>query len=275
MSIAGKNPSDKSIRLIELAQELDRFVQEAATKGTSLRDLERGAFDCLLKMGFTVVEQFLSLQGDGDLGETVSADDGQMLYRSSEPSSRPLRTIFGQHEFSAYVYRERAHPNTPIVFRPIDARMSLSPARWSHLLEEFTQLFAIEQAFDPAAKAFGQIFRQQLSVDTLESVNQQMGEEAGEFLLKLTPPTGEEEGELLVLTCDGKGVPMSRRMPINCGALRNALNGPETVEWRRWRVCTRWTSMFARPSRSWRLCSERHTRNLWRTHLAQNLATSE
>jgi hypothetical protein len=208
MSIAGKNVSGKSSPLIELAQELGEFVQEAAKNGIALRDLERGTFDRLLKMGFTVVEQFLSLQGDGDLGETVSLDDGQLVYRSAEPHSRPVRTIFGLNQFLAYVYRKRPHPNTPIVFRPIDARMSLSPARWSHLLEEFTQLFAIEQAFDPAAKAFAQIFRQQLSVDTLESVNQQMGDEAGEFLLNLTPPTREEEGELLVLTCDGKGVPM-------------------------------------------------------------------
>jgi hypothetical protein len=206
MSIAGKSPSDKSVRVIELAEELNRFVQEAATKGASLRDLERGTFDRLLKMGFTVVEQFLSLQGDGDLGETVST--GQTLYRSAEPSSRPLRTIFGQHEFFAYVYRKRAHPKTPIVFRPIDVRMSLSPNRWSHLLEEFTQLFSIEQAFAPAAEAFERVFRQRLSVDTLEEVNERMGRDAGEFLENLDTPPAEEEGELLVLTCDGKGVPM-------------------------------------------------------------------
>src|SRR5665213_2192697 len=82
MSIAGKNVSGKSSPLMELAQELGEFVQEAAKNGIALRDLERGTFDRLLKMGFTVVEQFLSLQGDGDLGETVSLDDGQLLYRS-------------------------------------------------------------------------------------------------------------------------------------------------------------------------------------------------
>lgn len=208
MSIAGKNPSRKISELVELSEELGKFAVDAANNGISLRDLERGVFDRLLKMGFTVVEQFLELQGQGNLGETVSADDGQMLYRSAEPISRPLRTIFGQHQFLAFVYRKRAHPNTPIYFRPIDARLSLSPGRWSHLLEEFTQLFAIDLAFDPAAEAFERIFRQRLSVDTLENVNQQVGEQAGEFLLNLPTPPVEEEGELLVLTCDGKGVPL-------------------------------------------------------------------
>ena len=210
MSIAVKSPSDKSSPLIEMVGDLDRFVREAAATGAALRGVEQGIFDRLLKMGFGAVEQFLSLPGDGDLGETVSADDGQVLHRSAEPGSRGLRTIFGEHHFSAHVYRKRAHPNARIVFRPVDARLSLSPHRWSHLLEEFTQLFSVEQAFAPAAKAFERVFRQRLPVDTLEEVNERMGREAGEFLENLEPPPAQEEGELLILTCDGKGVPMVR-----------------------------------------------------------------
>jgi hypothetical protein len=164
--------------------------------------------DGLLKMGHAAVEAFLALQGNGDLGETVPDDDGRTLHRSAEPVARPLRTIFGEHEFAAFVYRRRKHPNTPIALRPVDARMSLPPDRWSHLLQEFTQLFCIEEAFEPAAAAFARIFRQRLSVDTLEHVNQQMGVEAGEFLDSLVAPPAAEEGELLVVTADGKGVPM-------------------------------------------------------------------
>lgn len=208
MSIARKGPSGKVKLLVEMAEELGEFVQSAAARAGTLHEVERGAFDRLLKMGQAVVEQFLALQGNGDLGETVTTDDGQGLYRSVEPVPRPLRTIFGQHEFRAYVYRERTHPNTPIVLRPIDVRMGLSPGRWSHLLEEFTQLFCIDEAYAPAAEAFERIFRQRLSVDTLETVNSRMGEEAAEFLEDLAVPPAEEEGELLVLTADGKGVPM-------------------------------------------------------------------
>jgi hypothetical protein len=217
MSIAGNNSSDKISQLWELATELGEFVERAAIAGQTLYDVERGVFDRLLKMGRTVVDRFVVMQGDGDLGEIASADDGRPIYRSVEPISRQLRTIFGQHQFRAYVYRERAHPNTAIVFRPIDARMSLSPSSYSPLLEEFTQLFCIEHAFDPAAEAFQRIFRQKLSVDTLERVNQRMGEEAAEFLVNLDIPPVAEEGELLVLTSDAKGVPL-----VKADALRLA-----------------------------------------------------
>lgn len=208
MSMTGGGPTGKSGSLVEMARDLAELTERAATQGATLHEFERTVFDKLLEMGHTVVSEFLALQGDGDLGETVTTDAGQTLHRSHEPVTRPLRTIFGQHEFSAFVYRERTHPNTPIVFRPIDARMSLPPGRWSHLLEEFTQLFCIEQAFEPAAEAFERIFRQRLSVDTLERANQRMGAQAEAFLNALAVPPAAEEGELLVVTSDAKGVPM-------------------------------------------------------------------
>ena len=208
MSMSEEGLESKFERLVEMAEDLETFVRDEAVRGGSLRGVERGVLDRLLKMGRTLMKQFLALQGNGDLGETVTDADGRTLHRSDEPASRPLRTIFGQHVFSAYVYRERTHSNTPIVFRPIDARMGLSPGRWSLLLEEFTQLFCIEQAHAPAAKAFERIFKQQLSVDTLERVNLRMGEEAAEFMDALAAPPAKEEGELLVVTGDGKGVPM-------------------------------------------------------------------
>ena len=210
MSMAWGGESGKVSVLVELTEELGKFVQQAAAEGRPLRDVERSVLDRLLQIGQATMEQFLALQGDGDLGETVTADNGQTLYRSAEPVARPLRTIFGEHAFSAFVYRRRRHPHTPIVLRPVDARMSLPSGRWSPLLEEFTQLFCLEGAYAPAADAFARIFRQQLSVDTLEEVNRRMGAEAAEFLDTLDAPPAQEEAELLVVTADGKGVPLVR-----------------------------------------------------------------
>jgi len=208
MSMAGASESDKVSVLVKLTEELGRFVHRAAGEGQSLREVERSVFDRLLLVGRAAIDQFLVLPGDGDLGDTVTADNGQALFRSAEPVARPLRTIFGEHHFSAFVYRKRRHSHTPIVLRPVDARLSLPSGRWSPLLEEFTQLFCLEGASASAAEAFARIFRQQLSVDTLEEVNQRMGAAAAEFLDGLDAPPRNEEGDLLVVTADGKGVPL-------------------------------------------------------------------
>lgn len=210
MSIAGVRELGKGDSLVEMVAEIDGVVQRAAAEGMSLREFERGIFDRVLKMGRAATEQFLALQGDGDLGETVRDEEGRTLFRSEEPAKRPLRTIFGEHQFEAYVYRRRKHPNTPIVLRPVDERLGIEPDRYSPLLQEFTMLFSVEQAFDTAGEAFEAIFRQKLSVDTLEKVSRRMGTQAGEFLDELEVPPADEEGELLVQTADGKGVPMVR-----------------------------------------------------------------
>jgi len=206
----GKVDLGKVVALEQLPREIGEFVEAAAEGGMSMRDFERNLLDQLLRLGFAATEQFLALQGNGDRGETVTDDDGQTLYRSAEPAARPLRTIFGPHLIQTYVYRQRRHPNTPIVLRPVDAQLGIEPDRWSPLLQEFTQLFCVEQAFDLAAQSFEAIFRQKLSVDTLERVNQRMGEQAAEFLENLDAPPLKEEGELLVQTADGKGVPLVR-----------------------------------------------------------------
>jgi hypothetical protein len=208
MNIAGGEELGKVDSLAGMVEEMDAMVQRAAAEGMSLREFERKIFDRLLKMGHAATEQFLALQGDGDRGEIVADEEGRTLFRSEEPAQRPLRTIFGEHQFEAYVYRRRKHPHTPIVLRPVDEQLEIGLDRWSPLLQEFTMLFGVEQAFDTAAESFEAIFRQKLSVDTLEKVSQRMGARAGEFLDSLEPPPADEEGELLVQTADGKGVPM-------------------------------------------------------------------
>jgi hypothetical protein len=54
------------------------------------------------------------------------------------------------------------------------------------------------------------VLGQKVSVDTLERTNQRLGDQAEGFLDTLPTPPPEEEGELLVATADGKGVPLIR-----------------------------------------------------------------
>lgn len=79
-----------------------------------------------------------------------------------------------------------------------------------YLLHEFSQLFGVEKAFGVGARQFETVFRQQLSVDVVEDINRAMGEQADRFLDHLPTPAAAEEGALLVVTADGKGVPLVR-----------------------------------------------------------------
>lgn len=206
--VATRRLSDKPT-LIELAKSLERLVRDGAAQGTPLVDVERQVLASVLKMGRAAMNLFVRSQGDGDLGKTLSTAEGETLHRSEQPRRRELRTVFGPIEFRAFVYLaapERQHG--AVALRPIDARMGLSDRGTSYLYEELSQVFCVEQAFGGAASAMKKILGHSASVDTLESVSRTMGPRAAEFLDSLPVPPAKEEGQILVLSADGKGVPL-------------------------------------------------------------------
>jgi hypothetical protein len=196
------------VALVELAEDLAGIVRRGAQDGSSLDAVERAVLGKVLDLGLAALDIFLAAQGDGDLGPSVETDDGRTLYRSAAVEKRPLRTIFGEHTFQAYVYSSGS--KRKIELRPIDARINLPADKGSYLLQEFSQMFCVEKAFAVGARQFQAVFRQQLSVDVLEDINRAMGEQAERFLDDLAPPPSAEEGAILVATADGKGVPLVR-----------------------------------------------------------------
>jgi hypothetical protein len=209
MIVASSGNVGKGEILVNLASRLTDRIDQGVREGTSLYEFERNVLKDILEIGHAAVSLFLENQGDGDLGETVTTAEGTVLLRSDELQRRELRTIFGEHAFESFVYSQGAHRK--IELRPIDARLNLPASKASPLLEEFSQLFCVEKAFGVGARQFEVVFGQQLSVDVLEDINRRMGDEAEQFLATLPKPPAKEEGEVLVLTADGKGVPLVKK----------------------------------------------------------------
>lgn len=207
MSVANRDAVVKMFSEIrKLSDELCEKVQTAVEKGTPLYDFESLTLGLIVRMGHAAVEALLLAQGSGDLGPTIETESGETLRRSKEPRVRKLRSLFGQHEFVQFVYSTGSH--RAVELRPLDARLELSPRVGSYLLEEFAAMFCVETAFGQAATNIERVFGQRLSVDTLEALTRHMGTDAAEFLAQLPTPPQKEEGEILVATLDGKGVPL-------------------------------------------------------------------
>lgn len=195
--------------IVQAAKQLEEYARTAAGNGTRQYDVERETLSRALQIGKRALDLYLGLQGNGDLGPSVETDDGASLVRSAEPVTRRLRTIFGEHQFAAYVYSDG--PKQRVALKPIDARLHLPASTFSYLFEEFSQYFCVEEAFATGAKQLKSVLGQKAPVDSLERISRRMGGQAREFLDSIPAPLQEEEGELLVLTADGKGVPLVKR----------------------------------------------------------------
>lgn len=181
------------------------LVVSCTNGGNSFDQVERAVFQALKRIGFGAMELLVKLQGTGDLGAKISSAD-RSLMRNPKLSKTRIRSIFGEHSFQECTYGSGI--NKKIDLRPISVRLDLPEHQWSYLLQEFSQLFCVEQAFSQASRNLETVLGGRFSVDTLEVTSQRMGAEADAFLDALPVPAKADEAKLLVATADGKGVPL-------------------------------------------------------------------
>src|SRR6185295_16932 len=187
---------------------LQQWIHQAAEEGSAAHEVERKLFEKMLALGKTLFRGFLKLVGAGDFGESVTLDDGHVVHRSAEEHQRRLLTVFGEFLVSRWVYAQR--DKTKFEFVPTDQRLELPASEVSYLLQEWDQLLGVEHAFGKVREVIETILRLKQSVDTLEHTNQQMAAAAPAFREEQGPVDMSQEGALLIVTEDNKGIPMVR-----------------------------------------------------------------
>ena len=199
---------DNVKELTGMADDLATFVRQAAVEGTAAHEVEKGVWERVLAMGRQATGHFLQMQGDGDVGETLEMPDGKELRRLPEPHQRTYHSIFGPFVISRFVYGTREGQR--IDFVPLDARLELPESEYSYVLQDWAGGLSVEHAFARTAETLETILRLSMPVDSLERMSRKMAESVEGFRTSLPKPPAEEEGEILVVTADGKGIPMRR-----------------------------------------------------------------
>ena len=188
--------------------ELEQWLGRAAREGTAEHEVERHLFQEVLEMGAKLLGSFLRGVGAGDVGPTFTLASGHTVTRWPEPQGRRLLSVFGEFTIQRHVYGTR--PGQKIELVPTDQRLQLPQSEVSYLLQEWDQLFGIEQAFERVREGLQTMLGLKQSVDTLEHGNQQMAEAAPAFRASQAAPDAQQDAALLVVTEDNKGVPMVR-----------------------------------------------------------------
>lgn len=186
--------------------ELNEFIDRVARQGSAAHEVEEQLFRKLLAVGRQLYERFLAWQGTGDVGECFTLPDGRELRRLPKTHVRSLLTIFGEFALDRAVYGSRAGQAIEAV--PLDARLQLPASKFSHLLQSWDQLVATEQPYGQVSQVMEMILGLSQHVDSLERMSRGMSASAEEFCWSQPAPAAAEEGEVLVESADGKGVPI-------------------------------------------------------------------
>jgi len=205
-------------------EQLVEKVRRAGSERRRIDEVERLVFAELLAMGLHLISAFVAGAGDGDVGQTceVPAEPESpravpneklmagthRLRRLPLPHTRRYVSIFGELAITRRVYGTREGQRIEAV--PLDARLGLPAGDFSYVLEDWQQRLCLKESFDEATGDLAELLGIAPSVRAAEVMNRQMAEFAPSFRADQPPPPADEEGEIVVFTADGKGVPMRR-----------------------------------------------------------------
>jgi hypothetical protein len=206
MSMTHEPDPFKCEKLQHKLNQLQELVRTSASKGRAIHELERDVWQHVLQMGREALGLFLRMQGDGDMGETVTLPNGQEHQRLEELHQRRYVSIFGEFQLRRRVYGSREKQK--IAFVPLDNRLQLPESVFSYVLQDWDQSLCVEEAFGQANTTMMRMLGLKQSVGSLEQMNQEMAKEATTFLLNRPQPP--EEGEIVVASADQKGIVMRR-----------------------------------------------------------------
>jgi hypothetical protein len=187
-------------------QALLQFASEHAGK-LEAHAAEKGIFTRLMPIGLAAMKLSFAQRGTGDVGPAVTQADGILLPREPKLRGRDYGSLFGTFTVARTCDRT---PGEPGLF-PLDAQVNLPTRCDSYVLQEWMTVFAVEHPFQESASWFEQLFDLEVAESAVMAVAQEAPEDDEAFYGQRPLPSEDTEGALLVVSCDGKGVPMMKQ----------------------------------------------------------------
>jgi len=117
---------------------------------------------------------------------------------------RPLATVFGEVDVKRLAYRRRGHPN----LYPADAALNLPAKLHSHGLRRMAAAEASRGSFEEAAAAVERATGQHLGKRQVEALADRAAVDVEAFYATRARPEQGADGDVLVISADGKGIVM-------------------------------------------------------------------
>lgn len=205
--IAENNLSNLDKHLTEIKQ----FIIESAHTGSAAHHVERELYRKVFELGLRALQGFFALQGNGDIGESLMMPEGREVRRLEGLRKKNYCSVFGTIVLNRTVYGTRQKCKIECV--PLDTRLQLPQSEQSHVLQEISQFLCMEMSYKKAKEAIEKFLPVQMMVDTLERTTREQSNEVNKYRDSKPAPDPDEEGELLVISADGKGIPIKQSLP--------------------------------------------------------------
>jgi len=184
-------------------QTLLKCVSESA--GTlEAHETAKGIFKRLLPIGLAAMQLYFAPRGTGELGAAVTRADGMLLPREAQLRARDYCALFGTFAVPRTCDRT---PGEPGIF-PLDAQVNFPERCDSYVLQAWMTWFEVEYPFQESAGLFEPLFDLEVAERVVMEVAKEAPQDDESFYAQQPVPHEATPGEFLVVSVDGKGVPM-------------------------------------------------------------------
>jgi hypothetical protein len=164
-------------------------------------------------------QDHLDLRSVREARREVAAADGACRTRIETGHDRGLATIFGEVTVTRWAYRAAAEAN----LHPADAVLNLPTEKHSHGLRQLAAIESSRGSFGAAVEAIARGTGQRLGKRQVEDLASSAAVDFEDFY-RQKPASAGEVADVLVLSCDGKGVVM-RPGSLRAATAKAAANG--------------------------------------------------
>jgi hypothetical protein len=185
-------------------KKIFEFATKAAREGQQAHEVEEGIFRLVFQVAYYALQSYFAQKGTGDVGPAIEREDGVVLERESSLRGRVYFSVFGKLDVPRTCYRA---PGEPGIF-PLDEQVNFPDRRYSYFLQKWMSEFCVEQPFDESALKLDSFFGLDMAASVLGRVAREGQANYDAFYEQKAPPAPETEGELRVVSFDGKGVPV-------------------------------------------------------------------
>jgi hypothetical protein len=189
-------------------QELIEYVSGEESQSRTAYEVEFTLFRRLLALGALLLRLFFIQRAADRPNEPTQAADGTELgYVDKRPTT--YFSVFGKMCFRRHYFHADGHQGVC----PLDAELSLPPRCYSDLLRDWAEHSATNESYTESLRGLKRILGISVSKQALETGIQEDAVDVEAFYEQKEIPSAEQEGVILVVQADGKGVPMKRDEP--------------------------------------------------------------
>jgi len=187
-------------------EQLLALVTSAEAQTATMDQMERSLFRQVLRLGFKLLQLFVMVRVEAESHAPLVKSDRTVLpYHSQKPCD--YFSIFGKLRFErAYFYAWGGNGQCPL-----DEALSLPERCYSDLLMESAELLGVEGAYGKGLRVVVRLLGLSLPELALETCVAEHSQTVKAYYAQKAPFPIAEEGPLLVVQADGKGVPLVRR----------------------------------------------------------------